>query len=90
MNIKERKRGYINMAHDGRVYRPKNKLTIKDFNKKVYCIDLASNWNKETLKRLALSTNIINNRVCFIVYNGDKTIGNFDNIQDALNVYNEL
>lgn len=90
MSIKERKRGCIDMAHGGRIYRPKKKLTIKDFNKKAYCIELATNWNKETLKRLVLSFNIINNQVWFTVYNGEKTIGNFADIQTALDVYNEL
>lgn len=78
------------MAHDGRIYKPKNKITIKDFNKKVYCIDLASNWNGETLKKLMLLTNITNNQVRFIVDNGEKTIGSFADIQTALDVYNEL
>ena len=79
------------MAHDGRTYKPKKKLTIRDFyrSKIVYKTELAWYWG-EDLKKLVLYTDIISNRVWFTVYNGDKTIGTFADIQTALDVYNEF
>lgn len=41
-------------------------------------------------KELVLQTNILNKKVCFIVYNGGKHIGRFNDVKSALDVFNEL
>jgi hypothetical protein len=78
------------MAHDGRNYKAKLKLEIDDLNK-TYDNEMAVGWDKtDKRKKLVIQTNILNNKICFIVYNGGKHMGRFDDVKSALDVYNEL
>jgi len=82
-------RRYI-MAHDGRNYKAKSKLEIDDLTK-TYNNEIAVSWDKtDKRKKLVAQTNILDNKICFIVYNGGKHIGRFNDVKSALDVYNEL